>query len=219
MSQSPKSSGRRVVIVDDDEVLRVALDSVLTRAGWTVVGQATNGREAVAVALAKRPDVVLMDLSMPVMDGIEATREIRVAAPDIAVIVLTVTADATVFDALKAGAVGYLVKGRPLQEIVDGIEIAAAGGSPLSPRVARMVLEEFTRRGDHHPKHRPTVSLSPREHEILRLLVDGHTAAAVADRLCISVHTANAHVRNIYAKLEVTSRAQVVARALHEGLV
>lgn len=213
---------RRVLLADDDEILRLALHTVLSRAGWTVVGDAADGRDAVALAIELKPDVVLMDLSMPVMDGIEATRAIRDAAPDVEVVVLTVTEDQTVFDALKAGAGGYLLKGMPLNEVAASLDEAVSGGAPIAPRIARMVLDQMMAGGDaKEPATASTaaVDLTPRETEILRLLVEGRTAAAVAALLGISVHTANAHVRNIYRKLEVTTRAQAVSRAFRDGLV
>lgn len=215
----PGPGARRIVLVDDDEILRLSLRAAFIRAGWQVVGEADDGRKGVEVALSERPHVVLMDLSMPTMTGIEATRAIRAAAPDTEVVVLTVTEDRTVFDALKAGASGYLLKGTPLTEVVDLVEQAMAGGSPISPKIARLILGEFSGR-EAEPQARPSgVELTPRETEILRMLVDGHTAAALADTLCISVHTANAHVRNIYRKLEVTSRAQAVSKALRDRLL
>lgn len=211
---------RRIVLVDDDEILRLSLRAAFTRAGWQVVGEAADGRAGVEIAASERPHVVLMDLSMPNMDGIEATRVIRATAPETEVVVLTVTEDRTVFDALKAGASGYLLKGTPLTEVVDAVEQAMAGGSPISPRIARLILGEFTTREEIEPQPKPAgVELTPRETEILRMLVDGQTAAALADKLCISVHTANAHVRNIYRKLEVTSRAQAVSKALRDKLL
>jgi DNA-binding NarL/FixJ family response regulator len=211
---------RRIVLVDDDEILRLSLRAAFTRAGWQVVGEAADGRAGVDLAASQRPHVVLMDLSMPNMDGIEATRAIRAAAPETEVVVLTVTEDRTVFDALKAGASGYLLKGTPLTEVVDAVEQAMAGGSPISPKIARLILGEFTTREEAEPQPKPAgVDLTPRETEILRMLVDGQTAAALADKLCISVHTANAHVRNIYRKLEVTSRAQAVSKALRDKLL
>ena len=208
------------MLVDDDEILRLSLRAAFTRAGWQVVGEAADGRAGVEIAASERPHVVLMDLSMPNMDGIEATRVIRATAPETEVVVLTVTEDRTVFDALKAGASGYLLKGTPLTEVVDAVEQAMAGGSPISPRIARLILGEFTTREEIEPQPKPAgVELTPRETEILRMLVDGQTAAALADKLCISVHTANAHVRNIYRKLEVTSRAQAVSKALRDKLL
>ena len=210
---------RRIVLVDDDEILRLSLRAAFTRAGWKVVGEAADGRKGVEVALSEKPHVVLMDLSMPNMHGIEATRAIRAMAPETEVVVLTVTEDRTVFDALKAGASGYLLKGTPLTEVVDAVEQAMSGGSPISPRIARLILGEFTARDEPQPKAAAGVELTPRETEILRMLVDGQTAAALADKLCISVHTANAHVRNIYRKLEVTSRAQAVSKALRDKLL
>lgn len=220
-ASQPSSDGvlRRIVLIDDDEILRLSLRAAFSRAGWKVVGEAADGRQGVDVALSERPHVVLMDLSMPNMDGIEATRAIRAKAPDTEVVVLTVTEDRTVFDALKAGASGYLLKGTPLTEVVDAVEQAMAGGSPISPRIARLILGEFSAREEEPQPKPPGVELTPRETEILRMLVDGQTAAALADKLCISVHTANAHVRNIYRKLEVTSRAQAVSKALRDKLL
>ena len=211
---------RRIVLVDDDEILLLSLRAAFTRAGWQVVGEAADGKKGVEVSVSERPHVVLMDLSMPNMHGIEATRAIRAMAPETEVVVLTVTEDRTVFDALKAGASGYLLKGTPLTEVVDAVEQAMAGGSPISPRIARLILGEFTAREEEPQQPKPPgVELTPRETEILRMLVDGQTAAALADKLCISVHTANAHVRNIYRKLEVTSRAQAVSKALRDKLL
>ena len=214
----PSRELRRIVLIDDDEILRLSLRAAFTRAGWEVAGEAADGRTGVEVAVSTRPHVVLMDLSMPAMHGIEATRAIRAAAPETEVVVLTVTEDRTVFDALKAGASGYLLKGTPLTEVVEAVQQAMAGGSPISPRIARMILGEFTTPPEPQAKA-SGVELTPRETEILRMLVDGQTAAALADKLCISVHTANAHVRNIYRKLEVTSRAQAVSKALRDKLL
>lgn len=211
---------KRILLVDDDAVQRKTLREVMVREGWLVVGEAGDGRTGVELALDLKPDVVLMDLDMPVLGGVEATRAIRRAEHAIEVVVLTVFDDRTVFEALKAGASGYLLKGTPLRQIVAGVEEALAGGSPISPRVARLVLGAFAER-----QVRPVVradentELTGREREILALLVEGETSASLADRLGISLHTANAHIRNIYRKLEVSSRAQAVSRALRDGLV
>ena len=210
---------RRIILVDDDEILRLSLRAAFTRAGWKVVGEAADGKTGVDLAITERPHVVLMDLSMPNMGGIEATRAIRAMAPETEVVVLTVTEDRTVFDALKAGASGYLLKGTPLDQVVDMVEMAMAGGSPISPRIARLILGEFNDRDQSPPAKHAGVELTPRETEILRMLVDGQTAQSLADKLCISVHTANAHVRNIYRKLEVTSRAQAVSKAIRDKLL
>ena len=210
---------RRIIFVDDDEILRLSLRAAFTKAGWMVVGDAPDGKSGVELAIGERPHVVLMDLTMPNMGGIEATRAIRAMAPETEVVVLTVTEDRTVFDALKAGASGYLLKGTPLDQVVEAVEQALAGGSPISPKIARLILGEFNDRDQGPPAKHAGVELTPRETEILRMLVDGQTAAALADKLCISVHTANAHVRNIYRKLEVTSRAQAVSKALRDKLL
>jgi DNA-binding NarL/FixJ family response regulator len=210
---------RRILVVDDDRLQRTTLRGVLEREGWDVVGEAGDGRTAVDMATTLMPDVVLMDLDMPVMNGVEATRQIRGAAPKIEVVVLTVFDDRTVFEALRAGAGGYLLKGTPLREIVTAIEQALEGGSPISPRVARLVLASFAERSVRPAPAAAMVDLTPREREILALLVDGETSASLAASLGISLHTANAHIRSIYRKLEVRSRSQAVSRALRDRLV
>lgn len=211
---------RRILVVDDDRLQRTTLRGVLERHGWDVVGEAGDGRTAVEMATRLTPDVVLMDLDMPVMNGVEATRRIREAAPGAEVVVLTVFDDRTVFEALRAGAGGYLLKGTPLREIVTAIEQALAGGSPISPRVARLVLASFSD-STVRPAAAPgaAVELTPREREVLALLVDGETSASLAAALGISLHTANAHIRSIYRKLEVRSRSQAVGRALRDRLL
>lgn len=207
------------MLVDDDPLQRRALADMLAREGWVIAGEAGDGRTAVEIAVRLAPDVVLMDLDMPVMNGVEATREIRRSAPSIEVVVLTVFDDRTVFEALRAGASGYLLKGTPLLEIVAGIEQALAGGSPISPRVARLVLGSFSERSVRPAAAQPAGELTAREREILALLVEGETSASLASALGVSLHTANAHIRNIYRKLEVTSRAQAVTRALRDKLL
>lgn len=124
---------RRIVLVDDEQILRTVLRATLKRAGWTVLGEAADGAAGVELTLAAQPDIVLMDLHMPGMGGIDATRAIRAAAPHIEVVMFTATEDRTVFDALKAGAIGYLVKGISPAAVVASLEQVAAGGAPISP--------------------------------------------------------------------------------------
>lgn len=162
------------------------------------------------------PDVILMDIGLPGMSGIEGVREIKAMAPSIEVVILTIFEDnQKIFEAISAGASGYLHKSSSLDVIVDSLESILAGGAPINPQIARSVLEMFTKfsnpQGNYH--------LSPREKEILRFLVDGLTKKEIADKIFLSFHTIDNHVRNIYGKLRVQTRSGAVAKALKERLL
>jgi DNA-binding NarL/FixJ family response regulator len=193
----------RVVVVDDHAIVRSGLEMLLATAeDIDVAGTAADGAEAVEVAARERPDVILMDLSMPDVDGIEATRRIVAADPDARVVVLTSFSDnRRILEALDAGAIGYLLKHAGPDEVLGAIRAAAAGGSPLDPKAARALLE--AQRG-----RRPAETLSPREREVLRLVARGLANKAVARRLEISERTVKAHLTNIFAAIGVTDRTQ-----------
>jgi NarL family two-component system response regulator LiaR len=209
---------RRIVLVDEDRSLRASLRGALTGAGWSVVGEASDGRRGVEVTLDERPNVVLMDLQVPQMGGVEATRAIRAMAPEVEIVILTEAEDRAVFEALKAGAGGFLLKGQPPGEVVAGVEQARVGESPITSKIAKLILGELTENSSEAASPRDA-QFTPRELEILRMLVDGETSPSVATRLCIDLHTANAHVRDIYRKLEVTSRSQAVRKALRDKIL
>lgn len=194
----------RVLVVDDHAVVRDGLELLLERFGSvTCVGAAADGAEAVALAAELRPDVVLMDLSMPVMDGIEATRHIVEAAPDIAVVVLTTFADDRhVMAAIDAGAVGYLLKDSSPDQLLAGVEAAARGESPLDPKVAGALMASRRRPAERE------VSLTTREREVLSLVAEGLANKAIARRLHISEKTVKAHLTSVFAALDVTDRTQ-----------
>lgn len=194
----------RVLVVDDHAVVRDGLELLLERFGSvTCVGAAADGAEAVALAAELRPDVVLMDLSMPVMDGIEATRHIVEAAPDIAVVVLTTFADDRhVMAAIDAGAVGYLLKDSSPDQLLAGVEAAARGESPLDPKVAGALMASRRRPAERE------VSLTAREREVLSLVAEGLANKAIARRLHISEKTVKAHLTSVFAALDVTDRTQ-----------
>ncbi len=201
--RAPPDRVIRVVIADDHHVVRTGLERLLQ--GWPnvmVVGTAANGVEALALTSLHRPDVVLMDLSMPVMGGVEATRRIVEVAPEAQVVVLTSFDDRpTVAAALDAGAIGYLLKDADPATLRAGIESAAHGGSPLSPRVARGIL---TNRRDR----RSTPALTDREREMLELLRQGMSNKEIAAMSGITVKTVKAHLSSLFQKIGVLDRVQ-----------
>lgn len=194
----------RVVIADDHSVVRTGLDQLLsTEDDIELVGSAANGAEAVELTAATQPDVVLMDLSMPVMDGTEATRRIVAARPNVRVVVLTSFADDRhIADALDAGAIGYVLKHADPDELIGAVRAAAAGDAPLDPKAARVLLEERRRPA------RAGGDLSPREQEVLRLVAEGLPNKLIARRLSISERTVKAHLTNIFTRIGVSDRTQ-----------
>ena len=214
----------RVLIADDQALFREGLRTLLsTRAEVTVVAEAANGTEAVEQASRLRPDVVLMDLRMPVLDGIQATARIRAAFPSIPVIVLTTfDDDASLFGALRAGAAGYLLKDVSSDTLVSAILAAARGESFLQSSVTGKVVAEFARLLDAGARPRAEaliLSISAREREILGMLAEGASNKEIADRLGLADGTVKNHITNILAKLDVRDRTQAALRARDLGLV
>jgi DNA-binding NarL/FixJ family response regulator len=207
----------RVVVADDHPIVRDGLRALLTSIpDVELVGEATTGREAVRSAVTDRPDVIVMDLRMPDLDGAAATAEICRVAPDVAVLVLTMLDDDdSVFAAMRAGARGYLVKGASQQEIVRAITAVAAGEAIFGPGVARRVLRYFASPPAAAAPAFP--ELSPREREVLDLIAGGLTNAAIAGRLGLSAKTVGNHTSAIFAKLQVAGRAEAIIRAREAG--
>lgn len=209
----------RVVIADDHPVFRDGLGALLdTDPEIEVVGRASTGAEAVALVETTQPEVVVMDLHMPDLDGVAATREIVHTSPHVAVLVLTMfDDDDSVFAAMRAGARGYLLKGANQADIVRAVHLVAAGGAMFGPAVAQRVMEFFARA-------RPATTaiafpqLTDREHEVLDLLAQGRPNSAIATRLHISDKTVRNHVSNIFTKLAVADRAEAIVRAREAGL-
>jgi DNA-binding NarL/FixJ family response regulator len=193
----------RILLADDHDVVRRGLTALLDGAeGFAVVGAAADGEEAVALAGEHEPDVVLMDLSMPGVDGIEATRRLMAARPDSRVVVLTSFSDRErILLALDAGAVGYLLKDAEPDELLRGIEAAARGESPLAPKAAKAVL---TARAES----RPAAELTAREQEVLGLLAEGLANKQIARRLGIAEKTVKAHLTSVFQSIGVTDRTQ-----------
>jgi DNA-binding NarL/FixJ family response regulator len=208
----------RVLLVDDQALFREALATLLeVRAEIDVVGEAANGAEALDRVAALRPDVVLMDLHMPVLDGIGATRRLRVEHPGVRVLALTTfDDDEDVFAALRAGAVGYLLKDVSSERLVEALLAAARGESVLQPSVAAKVVARFARMTDDDLAPRPqplVVPLSDRELEVLRLLADGGSNREIASALFLAEGTVKNHVTNVLAKLGARDRTQAALRA------
>jgi NarL family two-component system response regulator LiaR len=208
----------RVLIVDDHTIVRKGIRALLTEiAGIEVVGEAADGQEAVAQANSLRPDVILMDLAMPQMDGIEATRQIKTSQPESRILVMTSFAtDDKVLPAIKAGALGYLLKESAPEDLVQAIHQIHRGEPSLHPTIARKVLEEITHPSDRPPTPDP---LTKREAEVLLLVAQGLSNQDIARELCISDATVRSHVSNILSKLHLATRIQAALYALREGLV
>jgi DNA-binding NarL/FixJ family response regulator len=208
----------RVLLADDHAPFRSGLATLLeTVPGVEVAGQAATGEEAVARAASSQPDVVVMDLNMPVLDGIEATRRIVATSPHIAVLVVSMyEADDQVFGALKAGARGYLLKGADRGELVRAIRSVASGEAIFGPGIARRLVAFFAAR----PEVEPTIfpELTDREREILDLVARGMSNTEITNRLVLSPKTVRNHVSNIFSKLQVADRAQAIVRAREAGM-
>lgn len=208
----------RVLIADDHALFRDGLRSLLEARGVEVVGEARNGREAIELARRYRPDIVLMDLTMPEVDGLTATRLVSTELPDVRVVILTASDDeADLFEAVKSGAQGYLLKNLEADEFFQALEAVMAGEPVLTPRLARRLLQELAQRPAAQEQ---AAALTDRERQILELLVQGITSnRELAERLFISENTVKYHLKNIMAKLHLENRAQVIAYALRTGLV
>jgi DNA-binding NarL/FixJ family response regulator len=212
----------RVVIADDHALFRDGLRSLLEARGLEVIGEARNGREAVDQAGRLSPDIVLMDLHMPELDGLAATRLISAQQPGVKVVILTASEeDAHLFEAIKSGAQGYLFKNLASDELFRLLEGVARGEPALTPALARKLLGEFAHSASTAAPAREALdALTEREQEVLDLLVQGITSnRELAERLVISENTVKYHFRNILDKLHVQNRAQVIAFAVRHGMV
>jgi len=212
----------RVLVADDQELVRAGFCVILEAAGFTVVGEAADGEAAVALAASERPDVVLMDVRMPVMDGLEATRRITSSgdgAPKV-VILTTFDLDDYVYEALRAGASGFLLKDAPRADLAAAIRVAAAGDALLAPSVTRRLIEAFARRpAPAAPSPSRLASLTPRERDILLLVARGLSNAEIARDLVVSEATVKTHVGHLLAKLGLRDRVQAVILAYETGAI
>lgn len=207
----------RVLIADDHPIVRDGLRTLInTEPGMELVGEAVNGEEAVQRAIAQRPDVILMDLVMPVKDGLEAISEIKSIEPNIAILVLTsFSEEDKVFPAIRAGALGYLLKDSSPQQLLQAIYDVHRGEASLHPSIALQLIREINQPSDLPLAEDP---LTERELDVLKLVAQGMTNQEIADRLYRSEWTVRTHVRNILSKLHLANRTQAALYALREGL-
>lgn len=213
----------RALLVDDNVLFLEGLGNMLAAAGIEVAGTATSGREALALAKALKPDVILMDVQMPGGDGIEATRLIKAMLPAVKVVMLTVSQDdANLFEAVKAGAAGYLLKGLSKEHFLKQLSGLATGEAPLSPGLAAKILAEFARREREREAEAAAAAkaqlLTPRHAEILRHLVNGLTYKEIGEKLGISESAVKYHMGEITARLQLDNKFQVIAFAGKLGL-
>lgn len=212
-----------VVVVDDQALVRAGFRVLVDSApDFAVVGEAADGQEAVRIVGETSPDVVLMDIRMPEMDGIEATRQIIAAGGDSAARVLILTTfelDEYVYEALKAGASGFLLKDTPPEDLLEAITVIAAGNALLAPSVTKTLIAEFASRSTHRYQNTKLLAtVTPREQEVLVLVARGRSNAEIAEELHMSAATAKTHVSRILTKLAARDRAQLVVMAYESGL-
>lgn len=214
----------RVIVADDQELVRAGFRVLIdSAADLEVAAEAANGEEAVEATIALRPDVVLMDVRMPVLDGIEATRRICASVDAIGTRVIVLTTfdrDEYVHEALRAGASGFLLKDTPPKDLLDAIRVVAAGEALLAPKVTRRLIEQFVHMRSSEPLAPKALDeLTPREREVLALVGRGRSNAEIAEQLVLSPATAKTHVSRILAKLHARDRSQLVVMAYESGLI
>lgn len=209
----------RLMLADDHRMLREGLRRSMTDAGFDVIGEAGDGVEAVKLALELGPDVILMDVTMPNCDGVEACRQVKSTGTDTKVVMLTMHADQDVLtNAIRAGAIGYLTKDCSTREIAEAVRMAAEGDTVLSPQLARSMLEEVRRIDQPRTAEEDRV-VTKREEEVLQLIADGCSTPEVAASLFISQKTVKNHLASIYQKLDARDRTQAVLQAVRMGIV
>jgi DNA-binding NarL/FixJ family response regulator len=215
MSVEENGSCTRVLLVDDHQLLRQAVRRALEDAGMEVVAEAGDGSEAVRLASDIAPDVIVMDVSMPILDGVEATRRIHAVAPDLPIVVLTMHGETSQRrEALNAGAAGFLTKDVSMQDVVRTVSQAATRDVSLSRELAATILSEL-----RAPDTRGRSPLTPREEEVLQHIADGLSTSETAERLFISTKTVKNHLASIYEKLDARDRTQAVLAAVRIGII
>jgi DNA-binding NarL/FixJ family response regulator len=218
--EAPESEPLRVILVDDHPVYRAGLSRLLRESGIDIIAELPNGEAALEAVEELAPDVVVMDLNMPGMSGLEATRRLVEQSPATRVLVVSVSAqEADVTDAILAGASGYILKESPVEEVVAGIRAAAAGQSLISPRIATMLLQRIRDAEGTVDVGLAPAHLSARELEVLGLMAEGKSNHEIAEALIISPSTVHNHISSILMKLQVENRVQAAVRAVRDRLI
>lgn len=213
------SNDIQVLIADDHPLFRFGLRALLeAEQGTAVIGEATTGTEAVQLTAALQPDVIVMDINMPELNGIEATKQILATDPAANILIMTMFDDDTVFAAVRAGARGYLLKGVEGEETLRAIRAVAGGEAIFSPNIAGRLLQYFAGTPQPGTTEPPFPDLTPRELEVLQLIAQGLTNNAIAEKLFLSPKTVRNHVSTIFSKLQVANRAEAIVRAREAGL-
>ena len=210
----------RILLADDHTILRSGIRALLeNEPGLSVIGEAEDGRAAVSMACKLKPDVVLMDIAMPLLNGLEATRQIKIQCPDVKVLVLSMhDNEEYIRQALEAGAMGYILKDAAPGELIGAIRSVYRGEAVLSPAVTRLVIEDYLRWGGTRPQD-VTDSLSPREREVLQLIAEGYTNKQIAEILSISIKTVQAHRNNLMQKLDLHDRGELIKYAIQKKII
>jgi len=211
----------KILLAEDHDIVREGTRQLLEKArGLAVIGEAGDGEQAVWLAESLRPDVLVMDVRMPGLSGLEATRRIKARHPEIRVLILSAyEEDQYVFPLLEAGADGYLLKTAKGHELVDAIRAVHSGRKVLSPSITDRVVRHLAAGQQGHQGSKMAEALTEREVEVLRAVAEGRSNKEIADRLCLSINTVQVHLRNIFGKLGVSSRTEAVTCALREGLI
>ena len=210
----------RILLADDHTILRSGIRSLLEdEPGLSVIGEAEDGRTAVAMACKLKPDVAIMDIAMPLLNGLEATRQIKMQCPGVKVLILSMhDNEEYIRQVLEAGAMGYILKDAAARELISAIQSVYRGEAVLSPAVTRLVIEDYLRWGGARPQDEID-GLSPREREVLQLIAEGYTNKQIAEILSISIKTVQAHRNNLMQKLDLHDRGELIKYAIQKKII